>query len=391
VRLIGRRAEERGVIPAEVMQQIVRLSTLTSSGVAVDGDAALRHSAVWACVNRIAQSVEMLPVDVVTKRGEERLPVTPTPQIVAEPSAWIPAPTWRYQVVLSLLMRGNAWGIITQTGRNATHPTRIELLHPDDVRWWPEGDRMRFSVKGDARDLFPVGDLWHLAAYTLPGSIIGLSPIAYAAHAIGAGLAAEQFGGEFFAGGGHPTGILTTNRDPGPDAADRTKEKFLEATRQRGVVLLPSEVSYQGIQISPEDSQFIDTQRFSVEQVCRMFGMQPEMIGSSSSGSSLTYANREERMLDFLVFALQIWITKIERALSACLPQPQEVKFNTGALLRSTTISRYRAHSLSLRDGWRSVNEVRALEDLSPVEGGDTYDVIVSGKSPVKIGDDDDE
>ena len=140
----------------------------------------------------------MMPVDVVRYEGKRRRPVTPVPQIIAAPSAFHRALDWRQQVIRSWLDAGNAWGLVTQTTPNAAYPTRIELQNPDDVVPAPEvRDGPAFRIRGEVHYLWPVGDLWHRPAYTMPGSFIGVSPLRLHAETIGTGLAAAKFGAEF--------------------------------------------------------------------------------------------------------------------------------------------------------------------------------------------------
>ena len=127
-------------------------------------------------------------------------------------------------------------------------------------------------------------------------------------------------------------------------------------------------MQFTPIAIAPEESQFIETQRFTVAQIARVFGVPPEMVGSDA-GNSLTYSNVESRALDFLRYSVQPWLIRLETALSGVLPRDQFVRFNAGGLLRATTKDRYEAHEVALRAGFLTINEVRALEDLPPLEG----------------------
>ena len=179
---------------------------------------------------------------------------------------------------------------------------------------------------------------------------------------------------------------MSTDGDPGEQGARAIKDAFQRATQGREPAVMPSSIKYQQIQISPDDSQFIDAQRYSAEQVCRIFGVPPEMVGLTASGSSLTYANREDRAQDFVTYSLQYWITKLEDSLTALLPRPQVVKFNTNALLRTSTRARYEAHEIALRNGWRTVNEVRRLEDEPPFDGED-YDEPVHDEREASVAD----
>jgi len=127
---------------------------------------------------------------------------------------------------------------------------------------------------------------------------------------------------------------------------------------------------FQPVSISPEESQFLETTRANVATVARYFGVQPELIGGESGGS-LTYANVEQRALDFLQFGLAPWLVRMETAISRLLSSTTTVKFNAAALVRTDLLTRYQAHESAIRAGWKLRSEVRDLEDLPPIAGID--------------------
>lgn len=131
--------------------------------------------------------------------------------------------------------------------------------------------------------------------------------------------------------------------------------------------LLPASITYTPIQVTPEDAQFIEAQRFSVEQIARFFRVPPEMVGAATSGSNVTYANVEQRGIDFLTYSIAPRLVRFEEALSSLLAAPQVVKFNTAALLRTDLKSRYDAHAVGLSNGFLTVDEVREIEDRAPI------------------------
>lgn len=348
-----------------------------SSGVTVNQDTALRSSTVWACIRLLAGTGSMLPVDVVRYGANgSRNPVTPTPQIVAAPSLWVPGSGWRYQAIASWLTDGNLYARVTETDPSATYVRRAELLSPSSVTWRALDGMLTPFIGGKAQTLWPVGDLWHVPAYLAPGSPVGLSPVEYGAESIGLSIAARKFGAQFFGDGGVPSAILAPERDPGEEGAKSIKDAWRRATSgNREPAVLPQSIKYERISVAPDESQFLESQRFSVEDICRFFGVPPEMIGGASSGSSVTYANREQRAVDFLTFGLDPWLTRLEEMLTNQLPRPQVARINRAAVLRSDTLTRYQAHQIAMRNGWRSVNETRQIEDEPPIgPEGDTYE-----------------
>lgn len=365
----GAPTEKRGtLIPSQYLPQY------TDRGQVVDEDSARRHDAVWSCITAIAQDVSMMPVDVIryTQDGS-RQPVEPVPQIVAAPSAFLPALDWRYQLVDSWLTAGNAWGLVTSTTANGAYPTRIELVAPGDVVAREDRGVLRFFINGAEHFRWPVGDLWHVPAYTVAGSSLGLSPIQYHRVTIGHGLNAQQFSSDFFADGGHPSALLQPEGTVNADQAKTLKERFLDMTRgNREPIVLPASTKYTPLQINPDDSQFIDAMKYSAEQVCRIYREDPADHGVSVSSGSITYANRVDA--DLARFKRrQFWVTKMQDALTALLPRPQVVKLNVSASLMMTDKERHELHKLRLESRTTSVNEVKKIEDERPY--GAEFDV----------------
>jgi HK97 family phage portal protein len=346
-----------------------------SSGIGADvsPDSSLRHDAVWSCRTRIAQDVSMMPVDVVRYVNGTRQDVSLAPQIIAAPSVFASPMDWRYQVIDSWLGWGNAWGIVTARTVNGLYPTRIELQNPSSVVARDSPDGPKFFVNKVEHFLFPVGDLWHVPAYTAPGSLLGLSPIAYHRLSISTGLEAQRFGNGFFQDGGHPNAIVGVEGTPTEDQAKSLKDKLLGITRgNRELIVLPKSTTYTQLSVNPDDSQFIETMRYSVEQVCRIFGEDPADHGASAGGSSLTYANRSDA--DLARFKRrQFWVTKLQDALTALIPRPQVVKLNTASSLMMTTKERHEVHKLRLDSQTVTINEVRKIEDEPPF--GPEFDV----------------
>lgn len=344
-----------------------------ASGVPVTPDSAMRSSAVWACIRAVAGTGSMLPVDVVRYGADKkRSPVNPTPQIVAAPSLMVPASGWRYQAISSWLTHGNFYGRVIETTSDFRYITRAEVLDPGSVTWLTSNGMLRPFIGGVAQDLWPFGDLWHVPAYLVPGSPVGLSPIEYAAESIGVNLAARKFGAGFFGDGGHPSAILAPETDPGKDGALAIKDSWNRATKgNREPAVLPQSIKYTPIQVNPTDSQFLDTQRFSIEDICRFFGVPPEMVFAATSGQSVTYSNVEQRDLTFLKYGLDPWLTRIEEMLSQQLEMDLAVKFNRSALLRTDTVTRYQAYEIADRIGLLTSDEQRSLEDLPPLSKDD--------------------
>ena len=354
-----------------------------SSSVNVTTESAMRHDAVWSCRTRIAEDVSMMPVDVIRYVNGARQEVNPVPQIIAAPSVVTSDPMdWRYQIVMSWTGDGNAWGLVMGTSSNGQYPTRIELKEHSSVWIQAAGKRVQFFVDNVEEELWPVGRLWHAPAYTVPGRLVGLSPIQHHATVIGKGMAAGLHGFQYFSDGAHPTSIWKL-QGANAEQAKTFKDRLMSLAmgNREPMVVDAGAVSMEQLQSNPSDSQFLETERYSVEQVCRIFNCDPADHGSSSGGSSMTYANRSDADLARLK-RRQYWVTKMQNVLTSFLPRPQVVKLNTSASLMMTEMERHQVHALRLKSKTRTVNEVRRVEDDPPFPGEQFNEPGIPGLDP---------
>jgi HK97 family phage portal protein len=337
----------------------------TYAAVPVNPSTALQHSAVWACVNLIAGSISTLPL--AAYRDGDPNPLPTLPPILRTPSASWSLPEFTYAALQSLLLRGNTYGLIVDRAGAGLLPAQVELLAPDRVGVQVDG---RVIWRIDGQEVDPAS-VWHVRAFTAPGQVLGLSPIQHARQAIGLGIAAEKYAAKFFGESAIPSGVLTSDQDIKQDRTDQLKARWRQAHGgNRDIAVLGSGARFQAVTIPPEEAQFLETTQANVRTICCYFGVQPELIGADS-GNSLTYANVEQRALDFLTFGLRPWLVRLETALSALLSSTTTVKFNAAALVRTDLLTRYQAHESAIRAGWKLRSEVRELEDLPPIPGID--------------------
>jgi HK97 family phage portal protein len=338
----------------------------TAAGEPVSPERALRLSTVWGCVRLLADSVSTLPLHVY--RDDERDPL-PAPPLLRRPSADHPELSdWLWATMACLLLRGNAWGLITDRAGAGMLPSQVDLLDPDQVTVNESGDVPEIRVGGEVVDR---GELWHVKAFPVAGSILGMSPVAYAREAIGLGLASEKYGARFFGDSAIPSGVISLDGRVGQEAAEAVYARWNAAKGgRRTLAVLGDGAKFQAVSIAPDEAQFIETQRFNVATICRLYGVAPEMMGGETAGHE-AYTSPEMRGTDFLTFTLRPWLHRLERAISTLLPRSQKAKFNAGGFVRATLRDRYEAHKVAIEAGFLTVNEVRALEDRPPLaEGG---------------------
>jgi HK97 family phage portal protein len=364
---VGRRSVEQRVFGdrlAEVLQY--GRGFRTYSGAPVDEEHAMRLGAVWACVDLLSEIVATLPVDEY-RRAEGGPPTLLAPsRLLSDPSGdGSGFEVWCRQIMDSLLLRGNGFGLIEAVGEDFW-PTQISALHPDRVTTAREGTFGPVEWRLDNKPIaqWPAGPLWHMSAYNMPGSPLGRSPIRYAADTVGLGLATRKFGAQWFGDGAHPTAILESEHEISEADAILLKARIAETMYDnRAPLVLGAGTKLNSIQVSPNESQFLETSQANVADVARYFRVPPEMIGGTAA-DNLTYANQEQRGIAFLTYTLNPWLVRLERALSRLTPRGRFVKFNADALLRTDLKSRYEAHALAVRAGITTQNEVRNIEDM---------------------------
>ncbi len=360
--------ETRSDTLLDTINQRRRLASWT--GRAVTFDSALQHWAVAASTNFIAYLIAALPVHVYRGQGPDRTRLD-TPSQVARPDPQISGVGWRRQVLLSVLLRGNAWGIVLDYDSETGRPSVIRIVHPDEVQVSRRGKLGNLVVKWNGNELAP-SERWHLTGYEVPGSPIGLSPISYLAQTIGLGLSAVEFGARWFGDGAHPSAKLTFAGNLTPEQAATAKTRFTDSIEGREPFVIGDGWTYEALSVPADESQFLETINANAAQIATMFGLRPEDIGVKS-GDSMTYANVEMRNIGRLVYPVSQWLVRLEERLGEMVPRGQFVRSNVDSLLRVDLKSRYTAHALGLRSGFMSQNEVRALEDMPPIDDGDRY------------------
>lgn len=326
-------------------------------------DSALRVSAVWACIRLVADVVSMMELHAYTMKNGVRVPV-PDPPLLLRPSSDATTSEWIYMLVVSLMIRGNGLGHVVRRD-SQLYPSQIELFNPDNVNIRADSDSGALKYSTSTGPI-PKEDIFHVRAYRMPGSSVGLSPIQYAALAINREAAIAAFSYGYFADAPHPQSVLTSDQAINDEQARTLKERILARVIGREPLILGAGVKYQTLSVSPEESQFLATQKLGVAEIARIYGVPPEMI-AAEAGNSMTYANVEQRGIDFLTYTIQPWLSRIEAAISALMPGGKHVRFDTSVLTRSDMETRMKATSIGIASKQLTVDESRAMGDLPPL------------------------
>jgi HK97 family phage portal protein len=345
----------------------------TKAGVTVTPEKALGVAAVWASVTLLADVISALPVDVYRRSTDGvRTQIEPEPGLVRSPSLIYDRREWLFQGVISGALWGNVYGLeMSQTALD-DYPEVVEIISPVavTVEQASQLERPTYLISGRPVSATRVH---HLRRYAMPGSAVGISPLDRHKELIGVAIAARDFAASWFGDGAHPSAILSNDtplNDTDGSKAKTIKQRFVESIRGREPGVLAGGWKYESIQATPDDSQLVEAWNRIGVDIAQAFRVPPEMIGVAVQGSSVTYANREQRSLDFLTYAVQPWLTMFESWWTANLPPDQFAKFNTGALLRTDLKTRYESHAVALKAGFMNVDQIRQLEDNAPVPDG---------------------
>lgn len=370
--LLPRISEQRNAITWQGLEDGWLGSTRSKAGVSVNAATAAGLDAVSAVLGLYSDVVSMLPIGVFSDVAGTPKAVDRTPLLVSSPSAKVDARTWRAQAIVSWLLWGNVYGYVTSYDVMG-FPTGAEWLHPDSVEVIEDGALGIPDYKVDGREVERSRIIHRPGRWVLPGSCVGVAPLTRFRETFGLAIAARDFAAGWFAEGGHPSGVLETDQTPDQSAIKAIKARLMAAIRGHEPLVLGAGVKWRAVQSSPNESQMTEAQAAAAVSVARAFGVPPEMIAAAVSGSSVTYANREQRAIDFLTFSADPWLVRFEDLLTQNLTRPQYAKFNRGALLRTDISTRYKVHDLAIRSGMSSVNERRELEDEAPIDDGDRH------------------
>lgn len=324
---------------------------------------AMALSAVIACVNLRANIIGQLPLDAYRYGPDgSSLRVARQPLLVANPNPKVTRSVWLRQMSISRDLWGNAIGLIV--GRDAAgYPSTVEWLNPQTVRFDESTGRLAATINAFA---VPVADLLIVPSFVVPGSQVGIAPLRRTG-LVDLNRRAQDFGADWFRNGAVPSMVVRADQELTVTQAQEISDRMTAKWRARKPAVIGAGLSVDQFAVKADESQFLETLRHVQVDICQVFGVPPEEIGIATAGSSVTYANREQRVQQILVNSLNADLVVVQEILTANTARPQFVRFNTGALLRSDLATRYASYQTAITAGFLDVNEVRALEDRPPI------------------------
>ena len=362
----------------------------STSGKQVTERSAMQMTAVYACVRILAEAIAGLPVHLyryTENGGKEKAIDHPLYTILHdEPNPEMSSFVFRETLMTHLLLWGNAYAQIIRNGKGevvALYPLMPNKMTVDR----DEHGQLYYSYQRSNDEAIPESgkvilkpsDVLHIPGLGFDG-LVGYSPIAMAKNAIGMAIACEEYGAKFYANGASPGGVLEhpgTIKDP-QKVREAWQSQFGGSQNSGKVAVLEEGMKYTPISISPNEAQFLETRKFQINEIARIFRVPPHMVGDLEKSS---FSNIEQMSLEFVKYTLDPWVIRWEQALTRTLLTPDEkatyfIKYNVEGLLRGDYQSRMNGYATARQNGWMSANDIRELENLDRIpaeEGGDLY------------------
>ena len=363
----------------------------STSGKRVNERSAMQMTAVYSCVRILSEAVAGLPLHLYkyTDSGRREKAVEHPLYFLLhdEPNPEMTSFVFRETLMTHLLLWGNAYAQIIRNGKGEVMalyplmPDRMTVDRDEKGRLYYEyatsSDDAPINKKSTVK-LSP-SDVLHIPGLGFDG-LVGYSPIAMAKNAIGMAIACEEYGAKFFANGAQPSGVLEhpgTIKDPSR-VRESWQNTFGGSQNANKVAVLEEGMKYTPISISPEQAQFLETRKFQINEIARIFRVPPHMVGDLEKSS---FSNIEQQSLEFVKYTLEPWLVRWEQSIQRTLFSAEEkkqyfTKFNVEGLLRGDYASRMNGYATARQNGWMSANDIRELENMDRIpteDGGDLY------------------
>ena len=371
------------------------LSGGTSSGKAVNERTAMQTSAVYACVRILAESIAGLPLHIYHYKddgGTGKIVRHPLYHLLHDaPNPEMTSFVFRETLMSHLLLWGNAYAQIIRDGNGralALYPLLPDRMEVDraangEIFYTYRRGVDERNFNGNYTVTLRRDEVLHIPGLGFDG-LIGYSPIAMAKNAIGMALATEEYGASFFANGANPGGVLehpAVVKDP-QRVRDSWNSAYQGSKNAQRVAVLEEGMKFHQIGIPPEQAQFLETRKFQLNEIARIFRVPPHMIGDLEKSS---FNNIEQQSIEFVKYTLDPWVVRWEQAFQQSLLLPSEkpslfIKLNVDGLMRGDYVKRMNGYAVGRQNGWLSANDIRELENMNRIpaeEGGDLY--LVNG------------
>lgn len=354
----------------------------SSSGKTVSADKAIGLSAVWACVRLLSESVSTLPLKIYERQADgSRKAATGHPAwavLCRRPNPEMTPSRFMLMVVASICLRGNAF--IEKKFIGSRLVSLVPLLPQNMVVKRLETGSLEYTyTDSGSKRVIPVKNIMHIRGFGLDG-VCGMMPMMTGRDVIGSAMAVEESAAKIFEHGLQSSGFLSAEQALDKDQRERLRgymAKFTGSKNAGKIMVLEGGLKYQNVTMNPEAAQMLESRSFSIEEICRWFRVPPFMVGHTTKQSS--WASSLEGMnLQFLTHTLRPLLVNIEQEIARCLLDSDDdifAEFSVEGLLRADSAGRAAYYTSALQNGWMSRNDVRRLENMPPIDGGDIYTV----------------
>lgn len=369
------------------------LFNTSKTGVQVSEDNALTFSAVYAAVRIISETIASIPLNVYNYDGESRTIARehPVQKLLAKsPNPLASTFTFRESMAANLVLHGNAYAKIELNG--AGRPVALIPLNPLKVEVKIVDDQKVYVF--DKKHTYLDYEVLHVVGLSFNG-LTGKSPIEVSREAVAIGLAAQEYGARFYSNGANTGGVITAPGRLSIEAIKRLKESWNRANQglanTHGTAILEEGMKYDKVGLDPEQAQFLQSRKFQVNEIARIFRIPPSYLADLENSS--TRANTEQQAIQFVRDCITPYVRRFEVELNRKLFREDESNyyayFTMEGLMRGDQKARYEAYAVARNWGWLSVNDIRDLENLNPIEGGDVYltplNMVPSGEDNTNV------
>lgn len=357
---------------------------LSEAGIPVTKETAMRFDTVFSCIRVLSETFASFPLSVFMKTDSGRIQADTHPVfslIKSKPSPLMTAYSWKQAIMVHLCTQGNSFSRIIRNQRG--NVAQILLFpYPECMTVSIIGGQLWYKYPG-VPEAMSSDEILHFAGMSWNG-IVGMSPITYQRETIGLGIAQKTYSNKFYSNGTNMGGIVEVPNVLGDTAYKRLKESFDDKSQglsnAHKAILLEGGAKYNKMSITPVDAQYVESRKLTKEDICGIFRVPPHMIANLDRA---TFSNIEQQSIEFISNTMTPYITSCENELDSKLFSPSElakyyVKFNVNSHMRGDATARSNYYYRMWLMGALNPNEVRELEDLNKIEGGDTYFVPVN-------------
>lgn len=370
--------EQRAISYQSIWGAGESFSILTQAGTSIDETTAMQINTFYSCVLLISDTISTLPMDAFIRRDGTRVPFRPKPEWVNKPDIELSRAEHFQEVLVSLLIDGNAFIRIYRDNRGdiinlvVLDPMKVEIVRD------PVTKQIAYRYEHQQDSLISKDEMMHITEIKRPGHPRGVSRVKELKENLGLAAALQEFAARFFGAGANLGGLIEhpaqLTKEQSTDLANAFRGQHRGLKKSHKVGVLSGGAKFVKTTASPDEAQMIASRNLAVEEIARIFRVPLSMLSVATPGA-MSYASVEQNNINFVTHTLRPYITKIEEHYSRLLPVEAFLRINVDGLLRGDFATRMQGYSIGSQAGFLSINDIRKFEDLVPVESGDVYRV----------------